>query len=79
VPAVEAARSTGEWTRTFTDALEATQDELAARSCRRDASEWRMLNCGHSGVGGLYDAWRWLRAWVRGEEFVSEHPVKVVR
>ena len=79
VPGDGPARSAGEWTRTFADALEATQDELAARSCRRDASEWRTLNRGQSGVGGFYDAWRWLRARVRGEKFAPEHPVEVAR
>ena len=79
VPGDGPARFASDWTRTFTDALEATQDELAARSCRRDASEWRTLNRGQSGVGGLYDAWRWLRARVRGEKFAPEHPVEVAR
>jgi len=79
VPGDSSARSSSEWTRTFTDALESTQDELAARSCRRDASEWCTLNSGQSGVGGIYDAWRWLRARVRGEKFAPEHPVEVKR
>ncbi len=79
VPGDGPASSAGEWTRTFTGALEATQDELAARSCRRDASEWRTLNRGQSGVGGLYDTWRWLRARLRGEKFSPEHPVEVAQ
>ncbi len=72
-PATEPACDAGEWTRVFTDALESTQDELAARSCRRDATEWLVLNRGKSGVSGIYDAWRWLRARLTGAGFVREH------
>lgn len=78
-PAIEPSRSEGEWTRVFTDALETTQDELAARSCRRDPAEWRTLNRGQSGVNGIYDAWRWLRARMRGEKFTPEHAEEATR
>lgn len=79
VPATEAARSPAEWTRVFTESLESTQDDLAARSCRRDLAEWRTLNHGQSGVSGIYDAWRWLRARMRGEKFSREHQAEVTR
>lgn len=79
VPALEPARSASEWTRVFTDSLESTQDELAARSCRRDLAEWRNLDRGKSGVSGFYDAWRWLRARMRGEKFALEHHAEVSR
>ncbi len=79
VPATEPARSAADWTQVFADALESTQDELAARSCRRDPAEWLTLNRGHSGVNGFYDAWRWLRARVRGEKFAPEHRPEVPR
>ena len=79
VPAKEPACNVGEWTRVFTDALEATQDELAARSCRRDPAEWLTLNRGKSGVSGFYDAWRWLRARARGEKFAPEHQAEAIR
>ena len=79
VPATEPARSAADWTRVFTDALESTQDELAARSCRRDPAEWLTLNRGSSGVNGFYDAWRWLRARVRGEKFAPEHSADAPR
>ena len=75
MPGDEPARTAAEWTRTFTEILETTQDELAARSCCREAAEWRTLNRGKSGVGGIYDAWRWLRARMRGEKFVPEQEV----
>ena len=73
VPATEPARTAAEWTRVFTGALETTQDELAARSCRRDPAEWLTLNRGRSGVSGIYDLWRRLSARVRGEKFAPEH------
>jgi 1-acyl-sn-glycerol-3-phosphate acyltransferase len=78
VPSDEAPQTAAEWTRRFTDALETTQDELAARSCRREAAEWGTLIRGKSGVGGIYDAWRWLRARMSGEKFVPEHHTEVV-
>ncbi len=79
VPEMEEARRTPEWTKTFATALEMTQDELAARSCRRDPAEWRMLARGASGVTGIYDTWRRLRARWRGEKFNAEHPAEVRR
>ena len=77
VPGSEPARTAAEWTRTFTDSLETTQDELSARSCQRDANAWQTLNRGQSGIGGIYDAWRWLRARMRGEQFTPEHHAEV--
>ncbi len=79
VPNLEPARSVDDWTRTFTDALETTQDELATRSCRRDATEWRTLQRGKFGVNGIYDTWRRLRARARGERFVPEHQTEATR
>ncbi len=79
VPGAEPTRSADEWTRALTDALETMQDELAALSCRRDPTDWRTLNTGKFGVGGLYDAWRRVHAMMRGEKFTPEHPVEVAR
>ena len=78
VPRLEPARSAADWSDVLSDALEATQDELAARSCRRDAVEWFTLNRGQVAVNGVYDAWRWLRARVRGEKFTPEHHAEEV-
>ena len=69
IPRDAPLRSAEEWTEFFSEALEATQDELAARSCRRDPAEWVMLDRGASGVNAFYDAWRWLR----GEKHAREH------
>jgi 1-acyl-sn-glycerol-3-phosphate acyltransferase len=68
-----------EWTKRFNDALEETQDELAARSCRRDPSEWVVLNRGKSGVNPIYDSWCWLRARISRQKFVREHRAEVKR
>jgi 1-acyl-sn-glycerol-3-phosphate acyltransferase len=73
LPRDEPPHSAGEWQRRFTDALEDTQDELAARSCRRDPAEWLTLDRGGSGVSAIYDTWRRLRARLRGETFSPEH------
>ena len=69
----QALGSAEEWTKRFSDALEETQDELAARSCRRDPSEWVVLDRGKSGVNLIYDSWLWLRARISGQKFVREH------
>ena len=61
-PGSEPARLAADWTRVFTGALETVQDELATRSCDRDVTQWVTLDRGKSGVSGIYDGWRWLRA-----------------
>ena len=78
VPGADPARLAADWTRVFTDALETTQDELATRSCGRQAAEWITLNRGKSGVSGIYDAWRWSQARVHGEKFQPEHHGEVI-
>jgi 1-acyl-sn-glycerol-3-phosphate acyltransferase len=73
VPETAPDRTAAEWTRTFAEALAATQDTLAIHSQRRDFAEWRTLDRGKSGAQGIYDAWGWLRARWRGEKFSPEH------
>ena len=68
-----------EWTHVFTETLETTQDELAARSCRRDAAEWRTLNRGKSRRRRYLRRLARLRARMRGEKFVPEHHAEVTR
>ena len=79
VPGRETVRTVAEWTRAFTGALETTQDKLAAASRRRDSAEWLAIHRGKSGVSRIYDAWRWLRARLRGEKFDAEHPAEAAR
>ena len=79
VPGRERIRTVEEWTGVFTGALETTQTKLASSACRRDPAEWQTANRGKSGVNGIYDAWRWLRARLRGEKFDPEHPTAATR
>lgn len=46
------------------DALEQTMNELAVEAARRDPAAFHSLLEGRVGVGGMYDAWRRLRAWL---------------
>ncbi len=78
VPGVDPTRPGPDWTRTFSDALESVQDELALRSTRRDFNQWVTLNRGKSGVNAIYDGWRWLRAQAHGEKFQPEHCEEVI-
>ena len=77
VPATD--QTADEWAHIFGDALENTQDKLAARSCRRNAADWVVLNRGKSGVHAIYDAWRSLSARFRGQSFAREHHAEVSR
>ena len=79
VPGREPIRTVEEWTGVFTGALETTQAKLAAGSCRRDPAEWTEIHRGNSGVSKIYDAWRWLRARMRGEKFDPQHQAEVIR
>ena len=73
IPSEEPRRSADRWTEFFSHALEEAQDELASRSCRRDPTEWLVIDKGASGVSASYDAWRLLRARLSGAEFAREH------
>jgi hypothetical protein len=66
-------RSADEWTALIERRLQETQDALANEASRRDAALFDVLVNGGSGVGGVYDLWRRLQAWFRGERFRSEH------
>lgn len=57
----------------LTQALTGTLDALAADSITRDPARFVTLLQGRSGVGGVYDAWRRLRAWSRGQRFNVAH------
>jgi 1-acyl-sn-glycerol-3-phosphate acyltransferase len=54
-------------------ALQETMDNLAEASSRRTPEAFRLIYRGTSGVGGLYDLWRRLRATLRGEGFEARH------
>lgn len=76
-PAARAEAYEGKSGRETADALaellERTQDGLAEAAVARDFSGFDVLLRGRSGIGGVYDAWRRLKAAVAGEEFRSAH------
>jgi 1-acyl-sn-glycerol-3-phosphate acyltransferase len=53
--------------------LECAQDELARASQARQPDAFTTLLGGEAGVGGVYDAWRRMKARWRGEAFSAEH------
>ena len=50
-----------------------TMDRLRDAALGRDASRFIELFEGTVGVGGVYDAWRRAKAWLRGERFDPAH------
>lgn len=62
-----------EWLALIEAALARNLDALAAEAMRRDPALFRELLSGRSGVGGVYDGWRRLKAWVRGRKFDPSH------
>ena len=71
----------GAWTREtcaerLARSLEAAQDALAQEAILRDPDAFEVLLRGRAGIGGVYDAWRALRARWRGETFQRAHGVE---
>jgi 1-acyl-sn-glycerol-3-phosphate acyltransferase len=77
VPAT--GRPAGEWTNVLAAALAQAQEQLAAHSCRREPTEWLVLNRGKSGVNAIYDGWCSLRARLRGLPFARDHHPQLSR
>lgn len=48
-------------------------DQLAADAVGRDAARFDLLLGGSVGIGGIYDAWRRLKAWRHGRHFDAAH------
>lgn len=61
------------WRARLRERLESAQDELAKLACARDTRRLRTLVRGRAGVGGIYDLWRAVRSWGRGEAFRRAH------
>jgi 1-acyl-sn-glycerol-3-phosphate acyltransferase len=59
-------RQSNTYSEHFAQALEATQDALAREACQRDPAAFDTLLRGRVGIGGVYDAWRALRAYWSG-------------
>jgi 1-acyl-sn-glycerol-3-phosphate acyltransferase len=66
-------RRAREWTDATAAALERALDDLSAEARQRDAGRFEVLVSGRVGVGGVYDSYRRLRAWLRGETFRADH------
>lgn len=62
-----------QWTQLIEDALTETLDTLNAEVMSRDPAKFESLLDGRTGVGGIYDVWRRLKAWTRGERFDASH------
>lgn len=69
-------RSAREWTARIEQALEAELDRLASESIARDPGAFTTLVEGTAGVGGVYDIWRRMRAWLGGRTFRPEHATR---
>ncbi len=67
------ARTPEAWTALVEERLEAAQDALAQLALRRDGDAFETLLGGRAGVGGVYDAWRRLKARLRGERLDASH------
>jgi 1-acyl-sn-glycerol-3-phosphate acyltransferase len=66
-------RSSKDWTRRIEDALTETLDGLNAEAMSRDPDRFTTLLTGKAGIGGVYDHWRRLKSWARGERFDASH------
>ena len=66
-------RSVADWTAHLEAELARTMDALAAESVERAPALFQPLLRGRTGVGGIYDLWRRLRAWTTGQRFDPSH------
>lgn len=61
------------WGGFLENALAQSQDRLSAEVMRRDESAFIPLQQADSGVGGVYDLWRRMKALLRGQKFTLKH------
>ena len=66
-------RTAAQWTAILAQNLEATQDRLAGAACQRHLQAFTPLLRGRAGIGGVYDLWRAMRAWLGGAAFHRAH------
>jgi 1-acyl-sn-glycerol-3-phosphate acyltransferase len=66
-------RSGKEWAALIEAAMTANLDSLNSETVARDPARFTSLLEGKVGVGGPYDWWRRLWAWVRGKKFEPAH------
>ena len=69
----EAADSVEDWRRLLQERLTDAMDQLAADAMTRDPGRFDVLLEGAVGIGGVYDAWRHLRARLAGRRFHAGH------
>jgi 1-acyl-sn-glycerol-3-phosphate acyltransferase len=65
--------SAREWLGLIEESLTENLDALSAEAMTRDPARFTELLSGKTGVGGVYDHWRRLAAWARGERFDAAH------
>jgi 1-acyl-sn-glycerol-3-phosphate acyltransferase len=65
--------SSKDWTALIEDEMTRNLDALNAEAMSRDPAKFTELLTGKTGVGGPYDWWRRLKAWVRGRKFDPSH------
>ena len=73
IAAGEAGLTATDWTTVLETRLQTALDALAADALARDPARFDVLLDGAAGVGGVYDAWRRLKARLRGDPFRPEH------
>lgn len=61
------------WNNLMAYAMTSTQEELAHLAATRNAENFVTILSGSSGIGGMYEYWKRLRAAVLGEKYESEH------
>lgn len=71
------ARSVDEWMARVTAGLTDALDTLAHLAKAQDPAAFDTLVGGNVGIGGVYDAWRRLRARWTGKRFTSSHTESV--
>jgi 1-acyl-sn-glycerol-3-phosphate acyltransferase len=69
----EAAGSVNRWQRLLEERLTETMDRLAAEAVTRDPDRFEPALEGVVGIGGVYDAFRHLRAHLTGRRFEAGH------
>jgi 1-acyl-sn-glycerol-3-phosphate acyltransferase len=62
-----------DWTAHIEASLTRTLDALNAETRTRDPERFAPVVSGKVGVGGVYDLWRRLKAWVGGKKFDASH------
>jgi 1-acyl-sn-glycerol-3-phosphate acyltransferase len=62
-----------EWVKRIETNLAATQDALMADVLSRNGAAFETLVTGNVAIGGVYDRWRRLAAWLRRERFQAKH------